>query len=64
MLLPAWSAVKPQVPLPLVIVTVFPEIEQAPLAARATVSPEVELAVMPKVLLYAAEAGAPAKVMV
>jgi hypothetical protein len=39
------------VPVPLVIVTVPPEIEQAPDAAILTVSPEVELALTANVVL-------------
>jgi hypothetical protein len=47
------------VPLPLVIVTVPPEIEQTPDAAIVTVSPEVDVALTANEVLYAAgDAGA------
>jgi hypothetical protein len=48
----------------LVIVTVLPDIEHAPLAPSVTASPEEALAETVKVLLYAAEEGAPVNVMV
>ena len=41
-MLPACDAVNVHVPVPLVIVTVLPDIVHAPLAAMVTARPEVE----------------------
>ena len=61
---PGWLAVRVQVPVPLVMVTVVPLIEQAPEAARLTASPEVALAETEKLAPETAVAGAPVKLMV
>ena len=45
--------------VPLVIVTVLPEMVQPPLATTVTGRPEVAVAVIGKVLPNAADAGAP-----
>jgi nitrogen regulatory protein PII len=55
--LPAWDAVNVQLPVPLVIVTVLPEIEHAPVAAMVTARPEDDVAAAVNVVLNAAEAG-------
>ena len=57
-------AVKLQLPVPLVMVTVVPAIEQAPLAPSVAANPDVAVAVTAKVPLNAADTGAPVKVMV
>jgi hypothetical protein len=62
--LPACDAVNVQVPLPLVIVTVLPEIVQAPVAAMVTVRPDVEVAVAVNVVLIAAEDGEAGNIIV
>jgi hypothetical protein len=49
--LPACDAVNVHVPVPLVIVTVLPEIVQTPVAAIVTVRPEDDVAVAVKVVL-------------
>ena len=48
--------------MPLVIVTVASEIEQAPLARITGVAPELLVAVTVKIEVYGALAGAPVKV--
>ena len=53
-----------QVVVPLVIFTVLPEMVQPPVATTVTGRPEVAVAVIVKVLPNAADAGAPASVMV
>ena len=53
-----------QVPVPDVIVTVVPAMEQAPPAASVTARPEVAVAVTEKLLLNTALAGAPVKLIV
>jgi nitrogen regulatory protein PII len=62
--LPACEADSVQVPVPLVIVTVVPEIEQAPAAAIVTVRPEDDVAAAVNVVLNAAEAGEAGNVIV
>ena len=53
-----------QVPVPLVIVTVVPLIEQAPVAPKVTARPEVDEPVTVNVAPKAAVAGAPVNVIV
>jgi nitrogen regulatory protein PII len=62
--LPAWDAVNVQLPVPLVIVTVLPEIEHAPVAAMVTARPEDDVAAAVNVVLNAAEAGEAGNVIV
>ena len=62
--LPAWVAGRTHVPVPLVIVTVLPAIEQAPDGVITTGKPELALAVTTNVLLYTDVAGAPVNVIV
>ena len=50
--------------MPLVIVTVVPVIEQAPVAAIVAAMPEVGVVAIVKVDPYTAEVGAPVKVTV
>jgi hypothetical protein len=52
------------VPVPLVMVTVVPPIEQAPVAVIVGVMPEFDVATTVKVDWYEAVAGAPVKVTV
>jgi hypothetical protein len=49
--LPAWDAVSVQVPVPLVIVTVLPEMVQTPAAAMVTARLEDDVAVAVNVVL-------------
>jgi len=60
--LPAWFAASEQLPVPLVIVTVFPVIVHAPEGVIVTGSPEEAVAETLNVLLYTAVAGAPVRV--
>jgi hypothetical protein len=53
-----------QVPVPLVISTVAPLIEQAPLAAKVTGNPELAEALTVNVLPYTADAGRMPKLIV
>jgi hypothetical protein len=61
---PACVAVTTHVPVPLVIVTVFPEIVQTPETPTVTVSPEVDDADAVNWLLFAAVDGTPLNVIV
>jgi hypothetical protein len=60
----AQFAVIVQVPLPSVIVTVVPAIEQEPVAVMVGVMPEFVVATTVKLDWYVAVAGAPVKVTV
>jgi hypothetical protein len=60
----AQLAVREHVPVPLVIVTVWPAIEHAPLAVIVGVVLALVVAVTGNVALYAALAGAPVNVVV
>jgi hypothetical protein len=60
----AQLAVREHVPVPLVIVTVWPAIEHAPLAVIVAVVLAFVVAFIGNVVLYPALAGAPVKVVV
>jgi hypothetical protein len=62
--LPAWDAVSVQVPVPLVIATVPPEIVQTPEGVIVTGSSEVDVALTENEVLYAAGDGGAGNVIV